>query len=138
MTFESSLTTFIVMLLYVLKPGPTILALISRSISDGFRTGFTIALGNTSAHIIYFLLAAFGYALIETHLAFASFFLKSIGATYLLYIGIKGLLHLEAGLWGGKPDEQTKITMAEHYFSGLTICLSSPYLFSPTLWWNHV
>ena len=77
MTLESALTTFVVLLLYVLKPGPTILALISRSLSDGFRAGIAVAFGSSSAHVIYFLMAVFGYAIIETHLAFASFFLTS-------------------------------------------------------------
>lgn len=127
MTFESAVTTLFVMLLYVLKPGPSILAMISRSLSDGFRAGFTVALGNTTAHITYFLFAVFGYALIEAHLDFATFLLKSLGAVYVIYIGIRGLAHLDAGLWGGKEDVQTKIGFTENYFSGLAICLSSPY-----------
>ena len=127
MTFESALSMFAVMLLYVAKPGPTIIALIARSISDGFHTGVMLALGNTTAHVIYFLLAVYGYALVEAHLSFAAFLLKSAGAAYLIYIGMKGLLHLERGLWGGKPDVQTQITPFENYLSGLVICLSSPY-----------
>ena len=127
MTLESVLATLFVMLLYVLKPGPSIIAMISRSLSDGFQAGVTVALGNTTAHITYFFLAAFGYAIIEAHLEFISFFLKSAGAAYVIYVGIKGLLHLEAGMWGGKPDEQTKIGFIDNFLSGLVICLSSPY-----------
>ncbi len=127
MTIESALATLFVVFLYVIKPGPSILVVISRSLGDGFAAGFTVALGNTTAHIIYLMLAIFGYALIEMHLEFASFFLKSLGAAYLIYIGIKGLLNLEAGAWGENADQALKITPVEHYFSGLTICLSSPY-----------
>lgn len=127
MTLESALTTLFVMFLYVLKPGPSILAMVSRSLSDGFQAGVTVSLGNTTAHVIYFLLAVFGYALVEAHLEFATFILKSLGAAYIIYIGIRGLVHLETGLWGGKEDVQTQIGFKENYFSGLAICLSSPY-----------
>ena len=41
MTLESVLATLFVMLLYVLKPGPSIIAMISRSLSDGFQAGVT-------------------------------------------------------------------------------------------------
>lgn len=127
MTFESMITTLVVMFLYVIKPGPSVLAMVSRSLSDGFTAGITVSLGNTTAHVIYFLLAVFGYSLIETHLDFTTFMLKSVGAAYIIYIGVKGLMHLDAGLWGGKPDIQTKITFIDNYLSGLAICLSNPY-----------
>lgn len=127
MTLESSFIVLVALILFILKPGPNMIALISRSLSDGFASGFAMALGNTTGQIIYYLLAVFGYSLIEAHLSFLSFFLKSVGAAYLIYIGIKGLLHLEAGMWGGKPDVQTKITAFENYFSGIAICLANPF-----------
>ncbi|MEM6812040.1 MAG: LysE family translocator [Pseudomonadota bacterium] len=127
MTFETSLILIGALVLFVLKPGPNMVATISRSISDGFSAGIAMTLGVTAGQVVFFLVAVFGYSLIEAYMSFLVFFLKSAGAAYLIYIGIKGLLHLEAGTWGGKPDQTTKITNLENFMSSFAICMSNPF-----------
>jgi threonine/homoserine/homoserine lactone efflux protein len=127
MTVESSLLLLFAIVLFIIKPGPGILATVSRSLADGFPAGFAMALGNTAGQILFFMLAVLGYSIIEAHMSFLSFFMKSAGAAYLIYIGVKGILHLEAGLWGGKPDVTTEINLFEHFLAALFICLSNPF-----------
>lgn len=128
MTLESMITLSIAIMLLTIKPGPGMIAIISRSLSDGFFPAFAIALGIITIQVFYFSLAAFSFAIAENELLFISILMKSLGATYLFYIGIKGFIHLERGLWGGKPDEQTKVTLLENYGAGLAITLANPFI----------
>jgi threonine/homoserine/homoserine lactone efflux protein len=116
------------LLLLCIKPGPFTIAVVARSIADGFWSGFAMSLGCTTMHVVYFLTAVFGFSIIETHLEFFSFFLKSIGMAYLMYMGVKGLMNINSGLWS---DQNTPVTtplsFIENYLAGLSITLSNPF-----------
>ena len=127
MTLESTILLFFTLILFIIKPGPNMIATISRSLSDGFPAGFSMALGVTTGQIIFFITAVFGFSLIEAHLSFLSFLLKSAGSAYLIYIGIKGLLNLEAGVWKGQHNSEHKITNYENFLSSLFICFANPF-----------
>jgi len=128
MTLEAAISLAIAIILLTIKPGPGMIAVISRSLSDSFMSAFMIALGIVSVQILYFLLAAFSFTISEDHLLFISILMKSIGAVYLFYIGAKGFAHLEAGVWAGKPDVLTQIKPSENYLSGMAITLGNPFV----------
>ncbi len=70
----------------VLTPGPNMIYLISRSISQGKKAGFISLIGVAVGYIFYMLLAAFGITAIFMAVPYAYDTLKICGAIYLFYI----------------------------------------------------
>lgn len=69
-----------------LTPGPNMLYLVSRSISQGRRAGF-ISLGGVAAGFLFYMLcAAFGITAFVFAVPFAYDLLRFGGAAYLLYL----------------------------------------------------
>lgn len=128
MTLESLITLAIAMTLLTIKPGPGMMALITRALADGFKPAAALIFGIATVQAIFFVIAAYGFSLIQEQMVFFSILLKSIGAAYLIYLGFKGFVHLEAGIWAGKVDQQTKVNVFENYIAGAAITLGNPFV----------
>lgn len=128
MTLDTCLTLALAIALLTLKPGPGMLAIISRSLTDGFKSGFALALGIVTIQVVFFTVAAFGFAMIEQHMLFISILLKSLGAAYLIYLGVKGLLNVESGLWKGPQGGGKTLSLPENYMAGTAITLGNPFV----------
>ncbi len=90
-----SLTTLIAFALVAIglavTPGPNMLYLISRSLSQGHRAGLISLIGVAAGFIIYMLLAAFGITAIVVAVPYAYDALRFAGAAYLLYLAWQAL-----------------------------------------------
>lgn len=73
----------------IIAPGPDMLYVISRGMAHGRRAGILSATGVVCGILVHTTAAAFGLTLILQTSAFVFLFVKYIGATYLLYLGIK-------------------------------------------------
>lgn len=75
----------------VLVPGPNVLFLVARGISDGRRTAVLSAFGVETATAVFVLASALGLTavLASSGLAFAA--VKYGGAAYLCYLGVRAL-----------------------------------------------
>lgn len=74
-----------------LTPGPDTMYILARSIAQGRRAGVMSALGIGSGLLIHTLLAGFGLAAILATSALAFVAVKTAGAAYLVYLGVKTL-----------------------------------------------
>jgi threonine/homoserine/homoserine lactone efflux protein len=85
-----SLTTLIafaaIVLAMALTPGPNMLYLISRSLSQGPRAGLISLMGVGIGFVVYMLLAAFGITAVFVAVPYAYDVLRLAGAAYLLYL----------------------------------------------------
>lgn len=72
-------------------PGPNMIYLISRSLSQGPRAGLISLIGVGIGFIIYMLLAAFGITAIMVAVPYAYDALRLAGAGYLLYLAWQAL-----------------------------------------------
>jgi threonine/homoserine/homoserine lactone efflux protein len=72
-------------------PGPNMIYLISRSLSQGPRAGLISLIGVGIGFIIYMLLAAFGITAIVVAVPYAYDALRFAGAGYLLYLAWQAL-----------------------------------------------
>jgi threonine/homoserine/homoserine lactone efflux protein len=70
----------------VLTPGPNMIYLVSRSITQGRRAGLVSLLGVAAGFAVYLAAAAAGLAAIFLAVPIAYTFLKLAGAAYLLYL----------------------------------------------------
>ena len=72
----------------IITPGPDMLYVITRGISQGRKAGLLSALGVTLGILVHTLLAALGLAALLQTSALAFLVIKYIGATYLIYLGL--------------------------------------------------
>ena len=75
----------------ILAPGPDMLYVITRGISQGRKAGLLSAFGVTLGILVHTTFAAFGLAILLQTSALAFLVVKYIGALYLVYLGVKAL-----------------------------------------------
>jgi len=73
----------------ILAPGPDMLYVITRGVTQRRKAGMLSAVGVICGILVHTTAAAFGLTLILQTSAFAFLMVKYIGAIYLIYIGIK-------------------------------------------------
>jgi threonine/homoserine/homoserine lactone efflux protein len=74
-------------------PGPDMMFIITRSVSEGSRSGIVSAFGIAAGSIIHTLAAAFGLSTLLLAVPTAYEIIKYAGAAYLLYLGFKILVN---------------------------------------------
>ncbi|MDK9852250.1 LysE family translocator [Staphylococcus equorum] len=79
-------------LMIIIVPGPDFFVVMKNSITSGKGNGAMAALGITSAHVIYSLLAVFGIIFILANMYYVFLMIKILGACYLIYLGIKSII----------------------------------------------
>jgi threonine/homoserine/homoserine lactone efflux protein len=73
----------------IIAPGPDMIYVITRGIAHGRRAGVLSAVGVVCGILVHTSAAALGLTLILQTSALAFLLVKYIGATYLIYLGIK-------------------------------------------------
>ncbi|WP_236708494.1 LysE family translocator [Pseudomonas sp. Root562] len=72
-----------------LIPGPAVLLVITRTFQGGRKVGITTGLGIATGDLIHTLSAALGLSAILMTSALAFDVVKTVGACYLIYLGIR-------------------------------------------------
>ena len=78
-------------------PGPNMLYLLARSVSEGRRAGVVSALGIETGTLVHITAAAAGLSALLASSATAFAFVKYAGAAYLVYLGLRALLERDRG-----------------------------------------
>jgi len=73
----------------IITPGPDMIYVITRGISQGRKAGVISAVGVTLGILVHTIFAAFGLAMILRTSALAFLAVKFSGAGYLIYLGVK-------------------------------------------------
>ncbi len=88
-----SLMGFIAAALVVLViPGPGVLYIVARSVSQGQRAGLVSVLGLSAGALVHVAAATLGLSAILLTSATAFSVVKTLGAAYLIYLGVRALL----------------------------------------------
>ena len=119
------LATFVLSgLVLNLYPGPDTMYIIGRSLSQGRKAGIVSVLGISTGGMIHTLLAGLGLSAVLAASVKAFFAVKTIGALYLLYIGIRAIASRRAA-----ADTATYLGGQSHariYRQGLLTNLFNP------------
>lgn len=84
---------FIVMTLFVvMSPGVDTALITKRTLAEGKKAGFQMALGITAGSLGHTLAASLGLSALLLQSAFAFNVIKWVGALYLIYLGLTALL----------------------------------------------
>lgn len=75
----------------IIAPGPDMMYVITRGMSQGRKAGLLSALGVTLGILVHTISAAFGLAVLLQTSAMAFLIVKYMGALYLIYLGLKAL-----------------------------------------------
>lgn len=75
-----------------ISPGPDIMYILSRTFSSGRKAGFCSSLGVCTGALFHITLVAFGLSAILSASVMAFTAIKTAGAVYLFYLGVKSFM----------------------------------------------
>ena len=108
-----------------LTPGADTIYIITRSIAQGKKAGIYSVLGIGSGAIIHIILAGFGLSVILAKSILLFNIIKWIGASYLIYLGIKMLLD-KSKLFAAEKTEFEKTDLWKIYRQGFLTNVLNP------------
>src|SRR5215470_5807785 len=98
----ASLVVFVAAaLVLLLTPGPAVLYIVTRSIDQGRRAGLVSMLGVHAGTLVHIAAAAAGVSALLAASATAFAVVKYLGAGYLIYLGVRKLVHRAPALAPG-------------------------------------
>ena len=114
--------------LLVLTPGPGTIYILSRAYQHGLPAGFIALAGCTAGDLCLMLLAALGVAAVLHTYPLAFDVIRWAGATYLIWLGVKALLHrATTGATGNVAAlPPTGRSLPRIFFAGLGVILINP------------
>ena len=110
-------------LIVLLIPGPAVLYVVARSLSQGHRAGFVSVLGLSAGALVHVAAAAAGLSAILLASAAAFSVVKMLGAAYLIYLGIRAILDRRPAAAMGTPDPRTAYRL---FTDGVMISVLNP------------
>jgi len=113
-----------VSILVNLSPGPDMLYVAARSLSQGTRAGILSALGIFSGCLFHISAAIFGLSKIIQESIVLFSIIKYAGAVYLIYLGLKSLFNKKNAV--GKIKKLTAISYRKIFFQGVLTNILNP------------
>ncbi|UPR34283.1 LysE family translocator [Vibrio cyclitrophicus] len=86
MSITSGIALFVAMLLSAAIPGPSVLSVLSRSLSYGWKQGLLVVLGVLIADYIFIFLALSGLSALASAMGEFATVIKYVGITYLFWL----------------------------------------------------
>src|SRR6185436_2029453 len=102
----------------LLLPGPAVLYITARSASQGRMAGLVSVLAIETANFIQAVAAALGLSAILLSSALAFDIVKYLGATYLVYLGVRKLLAPDTG---AENEEVKPESLSRVYWQGFFV-----------------
>jgi threonine/homoserine/homoserine lactone efflux protein len=93
-------------LVLLVTPGPAVLYIVARSLDQGHRAGLVSVLGVHAGTLVHVGAAAAGVSALLAASATAFGVVRYLGAGYLIYLGVRRLLHRTPGLAAGLRPER--------------------------------
>lgn len=124
MTFEVIIALALANFALSIKPGPGSTLIVIRGMSGGFKSGYACAQGCNLIEISYFLVVILSLSAASEYIEFVTYFAKSLGAAYLIYLGITGIqkTSLDADL-----EKQRKAHSPwQSFLAGVAITIGNP------------
>ncbi|MCE4994170.1 LysE family translocator [Staphylococcus xylosus] len=114
-------------LMIIIVPGPDFFVVMKNSITSGKGNGAMAALGITSAHVLFSLLAVFGIIFILANMYYVFVTIIILGAFYLIYLGIRSIISARQGMnFSTSQMKAQKISYLSSYRQGLLSTMLNP------------
>lgn len=89
MTFSVTLSLFAALIVLAIIPGPGIMVVVARTLSQGYIAGLVTSAGIVAGDFIFIGLAVFGLSTLSHSLGELFLVIKYAGAAYLIWLGVK-------------------------------------------------
>ncbi|ROZ79219.1 LysE family translocator [Ramlibacter sp. WS9] len=107
-----------------ITPGPDMALTLSRGVTQGFRAAWVSALGTSSAGFVHVPLVVLGLATLFSRSPLLFSAVKTAGALYLVYLGVRALFRSRRGRF---PDECASVASdREIFLQGFVTNLLNP------------
>jgi threonine/homoserine/homoserine lactone efflux protein len=110
-------------LLLLVVPGPSVLYVVTQSVSHGRRAGIASVAGITTGTLVHIAAATVGLSALLASSAVAFDVVKYLGAAYLVVIGIRRLAGFEPD---DEPHHQTRQSHGPLYRQGIVVNVLNP------------
>ncbi len=110
-------------LVVLVIPGPGVMYVVARSVSQGYLAGFVSALGLSAGVLAHVAAAVIGLSAILLTSATAFAIVKYLGAAYLIYLGIQMVL---AGRTAGEPEAVDPVPLPRLFADGVLVSVFNP------------
>jgi len=110
-------------LLLLVVPGPSVLYIVTQSVSHGRRAGMASVAGITTGTLVHIAAATIGLSALLASSALAFDVVKYLGAAYLILVGVRRLAGLE------RPDEgrvTRSRSLSRLYRQGIVVNVLNP------------
>ncbi|MEV0619461.1 LysE family translocator [Nonomuraea sp. NPDC050404] len=108
----------------LIVPGPAVVYIVTRSVSQGRTAGLISVLGIHAGSIVHVAAAALGITALLAASATAFTIVKFVGVAYLLWLGIRKLLHKGSG--GDEPIELKAQSKRRLFWEGFVVNVLNP------------
>ncbi|PZQ44014.1 MAG: hypothetical protein DI551_10990 [Micavibrio aeruginosavorus] len=123
MDLQAAIVVFLAILGLAMKPGPGMMAIMSRTLAQGMKACFVFMAGVCLVSMLFLALVMTGLKFAHDDLLFISILLKALAAVYLIYIGIKGLQHLHVNF---ALRERAPESLSETFTGAVMLTLANP------------
>src|SRR5581483_12011255 len=106
----------------LLIPGPAVLYVVTRSVSQGRRAGLASVGGIELAGLTHTVAAAFGLSALLLASALAFSIVKYLGAAYLIYLGVRTFLSRH----DGKQEAAAPRSLSRLFMQGFVVNILNP------------
>jgi threonine/homoserine/homoserine lactone efflux protein len=106
----------------LLIPGPAVLYIVNRSVSDGRTAGLASASGLALGNLVHALAAAAGLSAVLATSAAAFNAVKWLGAGYLIFVGVRTLLTKPSVI----ETEQPAVSAKRAFTQGIVVNILNP------------
>lgn len=116
------LTIAVASFLLAIVPGPTVTIIIANSMRSGTRAGLLNIAGTFAGDVVLVAILAFGLQTVLAVMGEAFFWIKLVGAAYLIWIGI-GLLRSDGSMGSADKVRPPRIG---YFWQGFFVILTNP------------
>ncbi len=108
----------------IATPGPDMIYVVTRGVSQGRRVGLVSAWGTCAGLVFHTALAAAGLSTLLRSSATAFVVVKYVGAAYLIYLGVRALLTRDSFSLAGNATPESGLGKA--FFQGVASNVLNP------------
>jgi threonine/homoserine/homoserine lactone efflux protein len=109
-------------IILLLIPGPAVLYIVNRSVSDGREAGLAAVAGLTLGNLVHAIAAAVGLSAVLATSAAAFNTVKWLGAGYLVFVGIRTLMQPPAPIDPAQPG----VSARKAFTQGIVVNVLNP------------
>ena len=123
MTLTAALALFAAMFALAVVPGPSVVAVVARTLSSGLVPGLVMTAGLAVGDLVLIGLVTRGLAMAATQITLLFVLLRYLGSAYLIWLGVQLLRSRPAAI---QLEDRAPQSLASDFIGGLAITLSDP------------